>query len=543
MSQHIANSPSPKGDDPSGPFPIGFAKSVRGSVLLFLDTSGKVILSNYGATDLTGYAEDELRGKNYTHLFSESGQQTRPPDETLQLAARDSVYEAQGWLHRKDGTQLWASLSLSTVLGDDDRLQGYAALIRDAAGHRASDSVMSTSERQFRMLVDGVRDYAIYMLDPDGYITNWNAGAAVIKGYSAEEIIGRHFSTFYTEEDQLRGEPQRSLEAALRENSFQNEAWRVRKDGSLFWASVVIDPIYDDQGNLLGYAKITRDITDRRRNQERADRQRESLHQSQKLEALGRLTGSVAHDFNNMLSVIRTAAEMLGSGMELAHDTDHYVKMITDASERAARLTDQLLTFARQRPFRLEVFNPATRIEGMMQVMQTTLGSRNELLLDVAPALANIESDTSQFDTALLNLVINARDAMDEGGKVTLRARNETAVLEEGEPERAWVVIEVRDVGRGIDPEILPKIFEPFFTTKEINKGTGLGLSQVYGFVRQSGGDIKVESVPHQGTAFIIYLPQAKTEQKESWGDLLTPAAENELAEQLLAKARGIPRS
>ena len=539
MSQHNEQSPSPLCDRTQDLISAGFVRAVRGCVLLLLDTSGEILVSNDGAKALTGYSEEELKGKAYIDLFSTTGLEARPPVEALQIAAREDVYEAQVWLKRKDGSQLWASLSLGVVLDDDDSVRGYAALIRDAAGKRANDTMVSTSERQFRMLVDGVRDYAIYMLDPDGYITNWNAGAAVIKGYSAEEIIGRHFSTFYTEEDRLRGEPQRGLEAALRDNSFQNEAWRVRKDGSLFWASIVIDPIYDEQGNLLGYAKITRDITDRRRNQERADRQRESLHQSQKLEALGRLTGSVAHDFNNMLSVIRTAAEMLGSGMELAHDTDHYVSMITDASERAARLTDQLLTFARQRPFRLEVFNPATRIEGMMQVMQTTLGSRNELFVEVSEGLANIESDTSQFDTAILNLVINARDAMDEGGSVTVRAYNLTTALEDDEDERDWVAVEVRDVGRGIDAEILPKIFEPFFTTKEINKGTGLGLSQVYGFVRQSGGDIKVDSAIDKGTVFTIYLPQVKDANAESWGDLLTPAAKNELSERLLVKGRG----
>lgn len=520
--------------------PVDFVRAVRGCVLLLLDTSGEVLVSNYDAHKLTGYCEQELQGKSYTDFFSTTGRQASSLEEALQVAGREDVYETQGWLKRRDGSQLWASLSLGVVLGDDGSVSGYAALIRDAADKRAHDTVVSPSERQFRMLVDGVRDYAIYMLDPDGYITNWNAGAAVIKGYTAEEIIGRHFSTFYTEEDRLRGEPQCGLEAALRENSFQNEAWRVRKNGSLFWASVVIDPIYDEQGQLLGYAKISRDITDRRRNQERADRQRESLHQSQKLEALGRLTGSVAHDFNNMLSVIRTAAEMLGSGMELAHDTDHYVKMITDASERAARLTDQLLTFARQRPFRMEIFNPATRIEGMMQVIQTTLGSRNELIIEVSDALANIESDTSQFDTAILNLVINARDAMGEGGCVTIRAHNVTIALEEEGDERDWVAIEVRDVGHGIDAEVLPKIFEPFFTTKELNKGTGLGLSQVYGFVRQSGGDVRVESTRGQGTAFTLYLPQVKSAQAESWGDLLTPTAEHELSERLLAKGRDI---
>lgn len=518
--------------------PAGFVKAVRGCVLLLLDQSGQLIVSNRGARELTGYEEDELRGKLYSDVFVEAGQNPRPLKECLALAEAQGTYDAQGWLHRKDGTQLWASLALNPVVDNHGVLQGYAALIRDAGEVRRNGGGLSSTEREFRMLVQGVRDYAIYMLDPDGYITNWNAGAELIKGYTADEIIGRHFSTFYTEEDQLRGEPQRSLEAAVRENTFQNEAWRVRKDGSLFWASVVIDPIYDEHGTLLGFAKITRDITEKRRSQEKADHKRESVHQAQRLEALGRLTGSVAHDFNNMLSVIRTAAEMLGSGMQLQHDTAHYVNMITDASERAARLTDQLLTFARQRPLRLEVFNPADRVQSMLQVMQTSLGSRHELLLDLAPDLGTIESDTSQFDTALLNLVINARDAMDEGGTVSISGVNVRAALNEGDELRDWVAITVRDTGSGIDPEVLPKIFEPFFTTKDVSKGTGLGLSQVYGFVRQSGGDIKVESQRNKGTAFTLYLPLANKAPEDSWGDLLTPSAESELANTLKSANR-----
>lgn len=518
--------------------PAGFVKAVRGCVLLLLDQSGQLIVSNRGARELTGYEEDELRGKLYSDVFVEAGQNPRPLKECLALAEAQGTYDAQGWLHRKDGTQLWASLALNPVVDNHGVLQGYAALIRDAGEVRRNGGGLSSTEREFRMLVQGVRDYAIYMLDPDGYITNWNAGAELIKGYTADEIIGRHFSTFYTEEDQLRGEPQRSLEAAVRENTFQNEAWRVRKDGSLFWASVVIDPIYDEHGTLLGFAKITRDITEKRRSQEKADHKRESVHQAQKLEALGRLTGSVAHDFNNMLSVIRTAAEMLGSGMQLQHDTAHYVNMITDASERAARLTDQLLTFARQRPLRLEVFNPADRVQSMLQVMQTSLGSRHELLLDLAPDLGTIESDTSQFDTALLNLVINARDAMDEGGTVSISGVNVRAAFNEGDELRDWVAITVRDTGSGIDPEVLPKIFEPFFTTKDVSKGTGLGLSQVYGFVRQSGGDIKVESQRNKGTAFTLYLPLANKAPEDSWGDLLTPSAESELANTLKSANR-----
>lgn len=538
MPQDIESRSPEEGLSPDRKLAI-FLRSIRGCALLMLDTVGQIVISNYSTKEVTGYTEDELRGKPYCCLFPEEDQQNEVPAHDLDMACRQGFYESSRWLNRKDGSQLWSTLSLSPAYDDAGILYGYAVMIRDIADKRATEDALFDSERQFRILVEGVRDYAIYMLDPDGCITNWNAGAALIKGYSATEIIGRHFSTFYTEDDRERGEPQRGLDTALRDNTFQNEAWRVRKDGTLFWASIVIDPIYDEHGKLLGFAKVTRDITDKKLDQERIAQQRESQHQSQKLEALGRLTGSVAHDFNNMLSIIRTAAEMLGSGMRLAHDTSHYVNMITDASERAARLTDQLLSFARQRPFRLEVFSPASRLEGMVHVLEATLGSRNQLVIDVAPDISSIESDSSQFDTAILNLVINARDAMDEGGPVTITGRNVKAALEHDGDIRDWVTIEVRDVGTGIDPETLAKIFEPFFTTKAIDKGTGLGLSQVYGFVRQSGGDVKVVSAPRQGTSFTLYLPQAGREKHDPWAGLLTETAEKEHAGSLLANGKG----
>ncbi len=537
MSQDI-NAPWSKGPSSGENAAAFLVRAVQGCALLLLDNAGHVLISNSGAHDITGYASQELQGESYSRFFSKSDQRSQVPARILANALNGGYYEADGWLHRKDGSKLWSNLSLSPVYDDAHSLYGYAVLIRDISEKRAAEKALFNSEQQFRILVQGVRDYAIYMLDPEGYITNWNAGAALIKGYCADEIIGRHFSIFYTEEDRQRGEPQRGLETALRRNTFQNEAWRVRKDGTLFWASVVIDPIYDEFGNLLGFAKITRDITDKKRGEERSARQREILHQSQKLEALGRLTGSVAHDFNNMLSVIRTAAELLNSGLPLAHDKDHYIRMITDTTERAAGLTGQLLAFARQQPLRLEIFNPATRIEGLCHVLETTLGSRNELKIDLATDIASVESDVSQFETAVLNLVINARDAMSEGGRVTITVRNDRAALEEEGEIRAWVVIEVRDNGSGIESAILSKIFEPFFTTKAINKGTGLGLSQVYGYVKQSGGDIKVESELNRGTCFTLYLPQVKNDANaDPWQGLITSSAKGQFSGGMLPSA------
>ena len=263
--------------------------------------------------------------------------------------------------------------------------------------------------------MSSLRDYAVYLLDPSGIVRSWNAGAQRFKGYSAEEIIGQHFSRFYTEEDRATGLPERVLRIAAEEGKFEGEGWRVRKDGTRFWASVVIDPAFDDAGALIGFAKVTRDITDRRNLQEEVDRTREALSQAQKLEAIGRLTGGVAHDFNNLLTVIRGSAELLRKPGLSEEKRVRYVDAIAETADRAAVLTRQLLAFARQQPLRPERFRVAERIAGLEHIIATTVGSPVRVHVKVAEDVCSIEADPSQFETAILNLVINARDAMPDG--------------------------------------------------------------------------------------------------------------------------------
>jgi len=372
-----------------------------------------------------------------------------------------------------------------------------------------AERVLEESAQQFRMLVQSVHDYAIFMLDPDGYVANWNPGAARIKGYKADEIVGRHFSCFYTEEDRARGEPARALAKARDEGKYEYEGLRQRKDGSQFWASVVIDPIRDDEGRLLGFAKITRDVTERRRAQEELERAREALAQAQKLEAVGRLTGGVAHDFNNMLTVIRASIDMLRQPTLPEAKRERYLTAIADTADRAARLTGQLLVFARRQPFHNEIFSVAERLERLKQIITTTLGSRVRLTFDLSPDSGTVLADPAQFETAILNMVINARDAMPKGGTLLVTARRAAVAPTASRPPATgpYAAISIADSGTGIEPNALSQIFEPFFTTKEVGKGTGLGLSQVYGFTRQSGGEITVDSVPGRGTTFTLYLP------------------------------------
>ncbi|OCK58738.1 PAS domain-containing sensor histidine kinase [Bradyrhizobium sp. LMTR 3] len=369
------------------------------------------------------------------------------------------------------------------------------------------------SERNFRLLVEGVTDYALYMLDPAGIITSWNIGGQRIKGYAPAEIIGQHFSCFYTEVDRANGKPLRALRIAREHGRYEEDGWRVRKDGTFFWASVVIDPIYEN-GELVGFAKITRDMTERREAQLKLERMRQQLAESQKLDALGQLTGGVAHDFNNLLMIVSGSLHTLKKAVGNDPRCLRALSAIEGATKRGASLTSQLLTFARRQSVNPQVVDVAERIDAMREVLDTGVGSAVSLQLDVDPGVWPVMVDVTEFETALVNLVINARDAMIGGGVITISAHNDTP----GEADTEYVAISVKDTGTGIAPDVLGKVFDPFFTTKPIGKGTGLGLSQVHGFAHQAGGTVKVASELGKGTKITILLP--RKEPADATGDV-----------------------
>ena len=348
-------------------------------------------------------------------------------------------------------------------------------------------------------------DYALYMLDPNGIVANWNVGGERIKGYSAREIVGQHFSRFYTPADQAAEKPARALKIAMETGHYEEDGWRVRKDGSFFWASVVIDPIRNDTGELIGFAKITRDITERKEAQEKLAAVQRQLAESQKLDALGQLTGGVAHDFNNLLMIISGSIHTIRKDIT-GEKALRALQSIDAASQRAASLTRQLLTFARRGSVQPQSIKLSERLNVLRDVLNSGLGSMVSLRIDVADDVSNIIVDPNEFETALVNLVINARDAMPEGGSVIVRAKNI--------PEKAQVAISVKDTGVGIPEDIAAKVFDPFFTTKPVGKGTGLGLSQVHGFAHQAGGTVGLKSVLGEGTTITMCLPTAAAQPR-----------------------------
>jgi len=400
--------------------------------------------------------------------------------------------------------------SVGEVIKDENgKALQMIGVCQDVTEHRQAEAAHIESEERYRLLIDGVRDYAIYMLDPSGRIVSWNRGAERINQYRADEIIGRHLETFFTAEDRAAGLPAKILEVAAREGKCEAEGWRVRKGGSRFWSSTVVSAVYDHD-ELVGYAKLTRDETERRDAQANLEAARNQLAQSQKMEALGQLTGSIAHDFNNLLMIVSGHGQMLRRRLEDPKQIQAAEAIVT-AAQRGENLTRQLLTFARRQRLSPQVVDTRQRIEAARGMLVSSLRGDIHFKSELGEDLWRVEVDVVELELALVNLAVNARDALPDGGEVTLSARNVRlgANVASGLPAGDYVAITLADTGSGIAPEIMSKIFDPFFPTKPLGKGTGLGLSQVHGFAHQSGGTIEVTSEVGRGTAIALYLPRS----------------------------------
>jgi PAS domain S-box-containing protein len=486
-----------------------------------IDANGIVIWANRAELDMLGYAPEQFIGRPIAdfvvqpgHAASllervKSGQTLR--DEHVQMrckndATKDVVINSSPLF--VDGKFVCTRSSMRDVTRQwsmDRQLKQLNDELEQRVAERTRD--LTRSELQFKELVSGVVDYAIYMLDVEGHIVSWNAGAERIKGYSQAEVIGKHFSMFYTPEDREKRVPYHALTMATTLGKYEAEAWRVRKDGRQFWASVVIGAIYNEAGAVVGFAKVTRDLTERRAIEEQ-------LRQSQKMEAIGQLTGGVAHDFNNLLTVIVGNLETI---WRHAPPEDgklrRAIDQVTRGAQRAVTLTQQLLAFSRRQPLNPKPTDINRLVAGMSDLVRRTIGENIAVETVLAGGLWRAEIDAHQLESALLNLAVNARDAMPAGGKLTIETAN--AHLDDGYASKypeltagQYVAVCVTDNGTGMSADVIAHAFEPFYTTKPIGQGTGLGLSQVYGFVKQSGGHVKLYSEVGEGTTVKIYLPR-----------------------------------
>ena len=487
-------------------------ESIVDYAIYMLDIEGRVSSWNRGAQRFKGYTDAEIIGEHFSRFYTDDDRATDLPGRALKIAATEGRFEQEGWRVRKDGSLMWAHVLIDPIRDEDGALLGYAKVTRDLTERHAAQAALRQSEQHFRLLVQGVHDYAIYMLDPQGKVTSWNRGAQRFKGYADDEIIGEHFSRFYTDEDRASDLPGHALRTAAKEGRFEAEGWRVRKDGTRFWAHVVIDPIRGEHDQLIGFAKITRDVTERRNAEQTLEETRARFVQSQKMEAIGQLTGGVAHDFNNLLAVVlgnlHLARKRLPPDGKLLRLVDNSIQ----AAERGATLTRRMLAFARQQTLETGPVDVPALVRGMAELLQSSIGSVVRVDTQFPLQLPLACADANQLELALLNLSVNARDAMPEGGRITISAREAQLGLHEisGLAPGRYVCLSVADTGEGMDERTLARAAEPFFTTKGVGKGTGLGLSMIHGFAEQSGGRLILKSVPGQGTVAELWLPVAQ---------------------------------
>ncbi len=443
-----------------------------------------------------------------------------------------------GFIHPDDRAQVYGSISAAlksgTNFSHEERiirpdgsirhLHSVGEVIRDESGavvrmlgicldvtkRKQAERALHDSEQNYRLLLKGARDYAIYMLDAQGHVRSWNDGAQRLKGYNADEIIGQHFRIFLPEEVRAGDMAEQALATAAREGQFEAQTWLVRKDGGRYYASVVMDAIRNDAGELIGFAKLTRDITTQHEAQLAIEQAREQLTQAQKMEALGQLTGGIAHDFNNLLMIVSGYAQILQSRLREAKDVQA-VEAIRAAANRGEKLTRQLLAFSRRQQLVPVVVDLRQHIDAVRDMLVPSLRGNIELICDIEDKVWPVEVDLGELELALVNIAVNARDAMPDGGTITLSARN--VVLKPGSAagslEGEFVALAIIDTGAGMPPDVLQRVFEPFYTTKPVGKGTGLGLSQVHGFASQSGGAVTLSSEPGRGTVVTIYLPRS----------------------------------
>jgi PAS domain S-box-containing protein len=510
--------------------------------IYMIDVDGTVRTWNSGAERVKGYSADEIIGKPFSSFYTPEDCARGLPQTALKIAAETGRFSSEGWRVRKDGSRFWASVVVDAIRDEQDQLIGFAKVTRDITERQQAHSELVASEARYRRLIEAVVDYAIFQLDPAGNVTTWNPGAERIKGYTPQEIIGRSFSQFYTPEDLQLGVPQRALSEAADQGRFEAEGWRMRKDGSRFWASVVIDRITDEAGNIVGFAKVTRDVTDRKQAQEELKHVQEQLVASQKLEAVGQLSGGIAHDFNNLLMIVLGNLETAERYSRHSGGSVNLQRALANAkrgAQRAAALTSRLLAFSRRQALDPKPITLNNFLNGLQEFLQRTLGERIEIQTVGSAGLWQIEADANHLESAIINLGINARDAMTDGGKLTVEAVNVSADEDycRLNPELLpgqYVVVCVTDTGTGMTADVLNHAFEPFFTTKEPGQGTGLGLSQVYGFVKQSGGHVKIYSEVGQGTSIRMYFPRYYGDARPAESDTEEALPEGERVETIL---------
>jgi PAS domain S-box-containing protein len=480
-------------------------ESVKDYAIFRLDTGGHVETWNLGAERIKGYKADEIIGKHFSIFYPPEDIAAGKTDRELEIVTREGRFEEEGWRVRKDGSRMWASVTITALRNPQGDLVGFAKVTRDLTEHRAAEE----ETRRFRLLVESVTDYAIFILDTGGHVATWNPGAERIKGYKAAEIIGQHFSIFYPPEDVAAGKTDRELEIAIREGRFEEEGWRVRKDGSRMWANVTITALRNPEGDLLGFAKVTRDLTERRQaeeNRRALAEEKAALAEKAKIQQFQeRFLAILGHDLRNPLASIN-----IGAGVLRQRSTDpvalRIVNRMRDSSQRMSRMIEQILDLTRTRlaaglELNPEPFDLRDTITRVVEELHVAHPSRR---VDVTSPPLPGKWDKDRLEQVFSNLVGNALAYGDPAKPVVVRAR----------VEGRFVVVEVHNDGPPIPEDLQGAIFDPFRRGQQDSHsskraGLGLGLYISKEVTLAHGGDITVRSTATEGTTFQVTLPPA----------------------------------
>jgi len=484
-------------------------ESVRDYAIFALDAGGHVLSWNAGAERLKGYTAPEIIGRHFSVFYPPEKIAERFPQYELLMAEREGRFEDEGWRVRADGTRFWASVVITALRDPSGTLVGFAKVTRDLTDRRRQEEALRESEERFRLLVQGVRDYAIFMLDPYGRVASWNDGAERINGYHADEIVGRHFSTFYPAEDVASGKPQRELVIASRDGKYEEEGWRVRKDGSLFWSSVLITALHGGDGTLIGYAKVTRDLTERRASQERALADARRLAE---IEAANRtrseFLASLSHELRTPINGTLGYLDLMETGIGGQASDQHleYLRRMRRSQEHLLRIINDLLNYSRveagQVAYDRAPVSLDTVVANVMPMIEPQAVNKH-IAVEHPPCEAALVAlaDRVKVEQIALNLLSNAVKFTPSGGRVTVRC--DRAV------DRVRVI--VSDNGPGIPASQQAAIFEPFVqlgrTLTSGHEGTGLGLAISRDLARAMGGELSVDSTPGGGATFTLTLP------------------------------------